>query len=197
VSAADEAREDPGFRDDEPSSRQIQQRLNDQRQLLARLMRLDALTRGDINAALAQVSELATELLGVERASIWRFDKHRLSIECLNLYEARSRRHSNGTLISEDQAPRYFSALEKERCIAAGDALTDPRTSEFADWYLSPLGIGAMLDVPIWVGNRMVGVICHEHVGAARVWSGDEERFAYLMAHCVALALERAGETPG
>jgi diguanylate cyclase (GGDEF)-like protein/PAS domain S-box-containing protein len=173
-----------------PSSREIQQRLNDQRQLLARLMRLDALTRGDIHAALAQVSELAAELLSVDRASVWTFDKHRLSIECMNLYEAKSRRHSRGTVISEEQAPRYFHALANERCIAAGDAKVDPRTSEFADWYLAPLDIGAMLDAPVFVRGQMVGVVCHEHIGGPRRWEFWEELLAGTVADFVALVTE-------
>lgn len=173
-----------------PSSREIQQRLNEQRQLLARLMRLDALTRGDIHAALAQVSELAAELLSVERASVWTFDKHRLSIECMNLYEAKSRRHSRGTVISEEQAPRYFHALANERCIAAADAKKDPRTSEFADWYLAPLDIGAMLDAPVFVRGQMVGVVCHEHIGPPRRWEFWEELLAGTVADFVALVTE-------
>jgi GAF domain-containing protein len=51
-----------------------------------------------------------------------------------------------------------------------------------------------MLDVPIWVGQRMVGVICHEHVGPSRTWNSDEETFSYLMSNFVALALERGGK---
>src|SRR5688500_19364746 len=112
-------------------------------------MRLDALTRGDIDSALAQVTELATELLRVERASVWRFDKHALSIQCLDLYERGPARHSRGTIITREQAPHYFEALMRERCIAADDARTDPRTSQFREGYLEPLGIGAMLDAPV------------------------------------------------
>jgi diguanylate cyclase (GGDEF)-like protein/PAS domain S-box-containing protein len=173
-----------------PSPREIQQRLNDQRQLLARLMRLDALTRGDIHAALAQVCELAAELLGVERASVWTFDKHRLSIECLNLYESKSRRHSRGMIIAEEQAPRYFGALATERCIAAIDAKDDPRTSEFRDSYLTPLNIGALLDAPVFVRGQMAGVVCHEHIGGPRSWEFWEELVAGTMADFVALVTE-------
>jgi diguanylate cyclase (GGDEF)-like protein/PAS domain S-box-containing protein len=173
-----------------PSSREIQQRLNDQRQLLARLMRLDALTRGDIHAALAQVSELSAELLGVDRASVWTFDKHRLSIECVNLYEVKTRRHSRGTVISEEQAPRYFRALSSERCIAAADAKRDPRTSEFAESYLAPLDIGALLDAPVFVRGEMVGVVCHEHVGGPRQWEFWEELLAGTVADFIALVTE-------
>jgi GAF domain-containing protein len=46
--------------------------------------------------------------------------------------------------------------------------------------------------VPIWVGRVMVGVVCHEHVGPKRMWTKDEETFAYLMSNFVALAIERS-----
>ena len=178
------------FADVEPSSRSIQARLNDQRQLLARLMKLDALTRGDIAAALSQVTELATELLHVERASVWLFDKHRLSIECLDLFEATARKHSRGVVVAREQASGYFEALSRERCIAATDATTDPRTSQFADWYLKPLGISAMLDAPVFVRGEMVGVVCHEHVGPPRQWEFWEELLAGTVADFVALVNE-------
>ena len=47
-----------------------------------------------------------------------------------------------------------------------------------------------MLDAPIRVGGRMVGVLCNEHVGTARAWTPEEERFAGSIADFVALALE-------
>jgi diguanylate cyclase (GGDEF)-like protein/PAS domain S-box-containing protein len=178
------------FSDVEPSSRSIQIRLNDQRQLLARLMKLDALTRGDINTALSQVTELATELLRVERASVWRFDKNRLSIECLDMFEATARKHSSGVVIAREQAPRYFDALAQERCLAAFDAQGDSRTDQFREWYLKPLGIGAMLDAPVFVRGEMVAVVCHEHVGPARHWEFWEELLAGTVADFVALVSE-------
>jgi diguanylate cyclase (GGDEF)-like protein/PAS domain S-box-containing protein len=179
-----------GEDDAEPSSRSLQARLTDQRQLLARLMKLDALTRGDINSALSQVTELATELLRVERASVWRFDAARSSIECLDLFEAGPRRHSKGVVIEREQAERYFEALSEARCIAAAKASEDPRTNEFADWYLGPLGIGAMLDAPVFVRGEMVGVVCHEHVGPSRTWEFWEELVAGTVADFVALVTE-------
>ncbi|HEV8549921.1 MAG TPA: PAS domain S-box protein, partial [Polyangiaceae bacterium] len=178
------------FPEVEPSSRSIQARLNEQRQLLARLMKLDALTRGDINAALSQVTELATDLLRVERASVWLFDKHRLSIECLDLFESTARKHSRGVVIAREQASRYFEALSRERCIAAHEAQKDPRTNQFADWYLRPLGINAMLDAPVFLRGEMVGVVCHEHVGSSRRWEFWEELLAGTVADFVALVSE-------
>jgi diguanylate cyclase (GGDEF)-like protein/PAS domain S-box-containing protein len=173
-----------------PSSRSIQERLSDQRRLVARLMRSDALTRGDISAALRQVTELAADLLRVERASVWRFDALHSTLECVEVYERSLRRHGRGEVISAYRAPNYFAALEDDRCIAAPDARRDPRTRDFAGWYLDQHGIGAMLDAPVFVRGHMVGVVCHEHVGPARRWEFWEELLAGTMADFVALVTE-------
>lgn len=108
-----------------------------------------------------------------------------------DLFEREASKHSSGLELAASSFPSYFAALQTERTIAAHDAHTDPRTAEFSAPYLKVLGIGAMLDVPVWVEGRMVGVVCHEHVGGAMRWTSDDENFAYSMAGFVALAEER------
>lgn len=178
--------------DSEPvrSSQSIQHRLNRQRQLLAGLRRSDALTRGDITTALCELTELAAELLRVERASVWRFDRLRQSIQCVDLFRVGPREHASGDTITREQAPHYFDALTSERCIAAADAHEDPRTAEFSRGYLQEHGIGALLDAPVFVAGEMVGVVCHEHVGSARRWEFWEELVAGTLADFVALVIE-------
>ncbi len=146
---------------------------------------------GDVESTVRRVDEAASDALDVERVSIWFLDAERSKITCADLYERAPRRHTAGTeLLARDYAP-YFTALLTERTIAAHDAQRDPRTSCFTASYLRPLGIGAMLDVPIWHVGKMVGVVCHEHIGHARQWTPEEESFAYLVANFVALALEQ------
>ena len=172
------------------SSESIQLRLNRQRQLLAALRRSEAITRGDVTTALCELTELAAELLHVERVSVWRFDRLRQSIQCVDLYRTKEREHASGEVITREQAPRYFAALASERCIVAADAHADPRTSEFSGGYLEQYGIGAMLDAPVFVGGEMVGVVCHEHVGPSRRWEFWEELVAGTLADFVALVVE-------
>jgi GAF domain-containing protein len=122
--------------------------------------------------------------------SVWLLDDRRTKITCRDLFDRSTGVHSAGLeLFAKDFAP-YFKALATERTIAANDAHKDPRTSCFSASYLQPLGINSMLDVPIWLGKRMAGVVCHEHVGPKRTWDSDEETFAYLMANLASIALE-------
>lgn len=156
------------------------------------LMTQRAMVLGDPLETARRVDEVAAETLDVARVSVWMLDAEQTKITCTDLFErAGGGKHSNGsTLYARDFRP-YFLALATNRTIAAHDAQTDPRTSCFTQVYLKPLGITSMLDVPVWVNSRMVGVVCHEHLGPARQWNTDEERFAYLMAAFVSLSMER------
>ena len=49
-----------------------------------------------------------------------------------------------------------------------------------------------MLDAPVWVGGKVVGVLCHEHTGPPRDWSAEEIDFVSALAAMVSLALEES-----
>ena len=164
---------------------------------VAELIAQRSLFIGDLAATVRRVTEAAASVLGIDRVSVWFLDKEHTQITCADLFERSAARHSTGTVLKASDFGVYFAALAQERTIAAQDANTDPRTSCFSEVYLKPLGIGAMLDVPIWANSTMVGVICHEHLGGTRRWSTDDETFAYVLASLVALTLEQRSRARG
>jgi PAS domain S-box-containing protein len=158
---------------------------------------LELATNGDIYRgqraeAFHIIARVAAQSLNVDRASIWFFTEGRAAIRCANLYERAVDRHSTGIELPATSFPAYFSALATEQVIAADEAQTDSRTSEFTATYLAPLGITSMLDVPIRLEGKMIGVICHEHIGPSRQWTLEEEQFATSVASTVSLVLEAA-----
>jgi diguanylate cyclase (GGDEF)-like protein/PAS domain S-box-containing protein len=163
-----------------------------QRDVIADLMRSRALMEGDVNAALTHVTEAASRLLSVRRASVWRFDEARTRIDCLDLFDAMTGQHHQGARILAVDAPSYFEAMGEERCIVAHDARTDPRTSDFTEGYLVPNDIYAMLDAPVLVRGELVGVMCHEQVTTPRRWHVRDELLAGTFADFVGMALGAA-----
>ncbi len=157
---------------------------------LSELARIWRRYEGDPDGALRMITETGCQALGVARCSVWMLDDDRESLRCLDLFEGQSATHSSGIVLPAPTYPRYFAALESEEPISADDAHRDPRTSEFSAGYLTPLGIGALLDAPIRLGLRLVGVVCHEHIGDARVWSRGEQKDASFLASLASLALE-------
>lgn len=169
--------------------RSIEEQLRPQRKVLAALMRSDALTRGDVTAALEQMTEVSSEVLDVERVSVWTFDSTRGQLQCANLFERSSGAHTRGAVLVASATPRYFAALAEERSIPANDARSDPRTSEFTEGYLVPNNITSMLDAPILLRGQMVGVVCHETVGRGRRWKPWEELVAATFADFAAMVI--------
>jgi hypothetical protein len=166
-------------------------RLREQTRVYVDLVARKSALLADVDSTHQQVTEALCRTLRVARASVWLYDAEKSKIVCADLYEVDKSAHSSGIELLASQFPDYFAALVEERTIAAHDANTDSRTACFSEPYLQPLGIKSMLDVPIWVGGEMVGVVCNEQVGEGRTWTADEENFAYLLASFVALALER------
>ncbi len=168
--------------------RESERRLRRQNEAMVRLAR--QVPSEALGASMKLITEEATEALEVERVSVWLYDDSFSRIVCLDLYERSARKHSEGFTLAAAEYPGYFKALEDQLAIAADDARNDPRTSEFAQSYLELHGITSMLDAPIWVGGRMIGVICHEHVGEPRRWTLEEQQFSASLADFASLAIE-------
>jgi signal transduction histidine kinase/ActR/RegA family two-component response regulator len=167
-------------------------RMERQQAALVRLARRGLTDVAGTDDALRQVTREASRAIEVERVSVWLLSADRQELRLVTLYEASPDRNSKGVVLLASEYPSYFEALESGRAIDAHDACTDPRTCGFTDGYLEPLGISSMLDAAIRDGGRVIGVVCHEHVGPQRTWASDEIAFAGAIADQVALILSLA-----
>lgn len=145
---------------------------------------------GVLEPALQEITRVTAATLGVHRCSIWLLREDHGAVTCKDLYDASDNSHSCGMELLAAQFPTYFGEILTERVIDASDARTDPRTAEFTDTYLAPLGINALLDIPIRFKGKLVGVLCNEHVGPPRSWMLEEQQFSFAIASLVSLALE-------
>jgi PAS domain S-box-containing protein len=179
-----------GRKHTEEEVRSNEERYVRQRNSLIALTGIPVVAPGDEQAAFRRITETHARALGVARVGIWRYNADRSAIRCVDLYDLASHRHSRGMELTAALCPAYFQALEEMDVIACDDARADPRTREFGESYLGPLGISSMLDAPIHLGGRIEGVMCSEHVGPPRRWTGDEKTFAAAVANLVSLSLE-------
>ncbi|MGE3153071.1 MAG: response regulator [Nitrospiraceae bacterium] len=165
--------------------------LESYQQAIVKLISDPTLHDGQLDTAFRAITETASWFMRVRRASIWLYDDERLSIRLHDLYERQRGLHTSGMVLKIADCPAYFRAIEMEElALDAADAMHDERTKEFADSYLTSLGIGAMLDAPIRVNGRVVGVLCHEHVGGSRNWSPEEISFANSLASIATMTLQ-------
>ncbi|GAA6621780.1 PAS domain S-box protein [Scytonema sp. NUACC26] len=170
--------------------REKENRLYKQSQTLVQLARSQTFHKGNIKAALEEITEAAAQTLDVARVSVWLYNRDSSKLECVDLYNLVTKRHTKGTSLIKANYPTYFQALEEQRIIASDNAPQNELTQELSEPYLSVFGISSLLDASIWLGGRLIGVVCHEHIGSSRQWTLEEENFASAIADFVSLAVE-------
>ena len=156
----------------------------------AALFRIASLAHQTPETRLREIIRVDATTLAVARVSFWTMSDEPDGIRCDSLYLLDENRYESGAILTARDFPRYFAALRTGQAIPAHNAHEDSRTSEFSAAYLASNGIGAMLDVPVFLGGELHGVVCHEHVGGARSWTRDEQLFAMSVGQAIALSIE-------
>lgn len=133
-----------------------------------------------------ELAGLVTSALEVDRMGVWALIDEGRAIRCRWLFQRSTRETYQGAVLQQQDFPGYFSAIEAHRTIAASHASSSDLTHELRDAYFEPLGITSTLDAPIYIEGRIAGVVCHEHTGRPREWTGAERDFASAVADNIA-----------
>lgn len=152
------------------------------------LLRLSSIAKDDWQAALQEILRLDSELLDVDRVSFWRVREEPTRIYCELGYVRSSGLFERGAVIGRS-SPNYLEELRKLQLIDAADARQDRRTHDLGK-YLETKDIGAILDMPVCTQGKIVGVLCHEHVGRPRVWTNQDQQVAVIIGQTLAGMLE-------
>lgn len=150
------------------------------------LARLHAYDGQSLREVWIKLAEIASRALQVERVGCWSLIDEGRALRCRYLLQRSDQQVFQGAVLRRRDFPSYFDAMAKHRAIVANDARHSKQTRELGDAYLAPLGIGAMLDAPIYVEGQVVGIVCHEHVGGPREWTEAESAFAGSVADNIA-----------
>lgn len=144
------------------------------------------------DTAVGLICEISAETLGVDRVNAWRYDGADHRLHCTHTYDRRTGEHgATGALEIIRLEPDYEAAMHEVRAIDACDVEPvgdEPATPDSLSGYLQRHGIGALLDAPVCIEGELLGVLCHEHVGAPREWTREERTFAGSMGDYVAMA---------
>ena len=150
----------------------------------------NAIGKGDdLKKSFANITERAARTLRVSRANLWLFEQDPNALVCQDEYRAETRSHHHGQTIDTQLIPAYVEALSQERVIMASDARSDPRTIELTLSYMGPSDIQSMLDAPIRLDGKVVGVLCLEHMHNPRHWTQEEASFVATLADLATIAL--------
>ena len=142
-----------------------------------------------LDESLRQITATTSQILNIERVSLWGLSAERENLECIDLYELSRNRHSRGATLQAARYPEYFRALETGEPIVADDAMKHPSTQEFTNDHLLMNGISALINSPIHADGELQGVLCIERVGPHSPWTSVQRLFSHAVANLVSVAL--------
>ncbi len=165
-------------------------KLEKQNQVLMKLARNPSLNQGNLRAAFKEITKETAQNLSVERVSLWLFNETETQLQCVELFKLSLKQYCEEPELSTADFPTYFKVLAQDDPIVAEDAHTDPRTQEYSEFYYKPRGIKSVLDTPIKLKGKTIGVLSNEHVGTSRHWTVEDQNFNRSVADLVTLSLE-------
>ncbi|MEQ8466424.1 PAS domain S-box protein [Coleofasciculus sp. E1-EBD-02] len=181
------------IRDRQQAENQLRQQarqLSHQNSLLIELAKNKILYQGNLELAFQKITEVTARTLEVERVGIWLYNQQKTHIECLDLFQQSHCQHTTGLSLALANHPLYFNALSETPLVAVDDVMSDPRSGDLLESYLQGLNITSMLDTPLRLGGKTVGVLCIEQIETYRHWTPEEQNFARSIADLTSLLLE-------
>lgn len=161
--------------------------------VLSDLIADTSLFSGDTTHAVRKITQSCSLLIPSRRVSVWLSDEDYTTIHCIDLFDPVTGSHTAGEELTSAEFPSYIKQLRKGEVIAARDVFSDPRTAELPASYYHAHDIRSLLDVPVWIRERIGGILSFEQTGGEQNWQPEEEVIATSMATFLSLVLE-AGE---
>jgi len=169
----------------EELKRESSERIEKQRNFIAKLSFEDVIVNKNIDEALELITTQLANILNVERTSIWFLSEDKKLLKRKVLFDSSIGIDTQIEVLETAKFPSYFDALNKDSQIDANDAQNDPRTKELNDNYFIPLQISSMLDSAIQQDGQVIGVLSVEHRGPLRTWHDDEKSFFSAITNLV------------
>lgn len=145
---------------------------------------------GELLAATEEIIKESAKALGCERVNTWVFNVEKNKLSSYRAYDSRTDQYTEEGVLSEKDLPNYFTYIRKEEIIISDNAREAKINEELVKTYIDPLGITAMIDIPVRSEGGMVGLVCFEHVNKQHEWTQEERKFTLSIANLLSLAYE-------
>lgn len=137
---------------------------------------------------LANILKIVAEKIDVNRISYWDYTPD--FIECKNLYIQNKNKFESGVILYKKDFPTYFEAIENEIQIVSTDVYKSPETKEFCLDYFPQNEIKSMLDTPINLNGKLIGILCVESTTKVKHWDNEDINFVRTIADVITLSVE-------
>ena len=156
-----------------------------------RISKIHTLQRDDIDTIMIDFAARITSTLHIERLSVWIINKERSAIVSMGEYDLPSKSFKRDSVLNESDSPNYFKSISENEILIADNVYESEATKELADTYFRPLNIISLMDIPLRIEGRLVGIMCFEQTGSKeRIFSEKDKLFAMSVGLVFASNLE-------
>ena len=142
----------------------------------------------NFDESVVKILKLVAKTVDINRVSYWNYEIDQLV--CKNLYNYNQNKFESGTIIYKNDFPSYFNAIENEIQIVASDVAKTEETKEFYEDYFPKNKIKSLLDTPINLNGKLMGVLCLESDTKTKYWDNEDINFVRSIADVITLSIE-------
>lgn len=158
--------------------------------ILFRLSKNEFFSSHDLDEYFKIISLETSKELKINRIGIWLYEDEKSILTRRFMYDKTSGISKEKVKIEQVQFPTYFEAIETNDFILTDDALAFKSTSEFKEQFFQSKDKVYMLDVPISMDGKIIGVICCENKNTPTSWGSEEVLFMQSLSALISLALK-------
>ena len=140
------------------------------------------------NGILKNILKIASVNCSIDRVSYWSFSQD--VIRCDYMYYLQSDRFEKNAIIDKEKYPIYFKHIETGAQIVASNVYENSITQELCSEYFPKNDIKSLLDTPILINGKIIGILCFEKIATATEWDNEDINFSRSIADLIAIALE-------
>ena len=140
------------------------------------------------NGILKNIIKIVSVNCSIDRVSYWSFSED--VIRCVNIYYLQSDRFEKNFIIDKEKYPIYFKQIESGAQIVASNVYENSITQELCFEYFPKNDIKSLLDTPIYINGKIIGILCFEKIATVTEWDNEDINFSRSIADLIAIALE-------
>ena len=141
------------------------------------ISKIHTLKRDDIDLIMIEFAQRITRSLRIERMSVWLLNTDETAIVSMGEYDTRFETFKKDSVLDVKNAPNYFAEISKNEILYIADVTVSPITESMNETYNFPNQIKSLLDIPLRIDGKLLGVMCFEKTGDLVKTFSEKERF--------------------
>ena len=144
--------------------------------------------KDSFNQILKNILKVSSVNCSIDRISYWSYIPK--GLQCENIYYLQSDRFEKNFILDKNKFPIYFDAMETGIQIVASNVYNTASTQELCYEYFPKNDIKSLLDTPIFINGKIIGILCFEKIETATEWDSEDINFSRSIADLIAIAIE-------